>query len=58
MAIFMDSPVEVEIVGSEAGEIHVLVESRCGAYKRFFSPFSSVGAHLGVLSSQAALKKF
>ncbi len=26
MAIFVDSPVEVEIVGSEAGEIHVLAE--------------------------------
>ena len=43
MAIFVDSPIDVEIVGSEAGEIHVLVESTCGAYKRLFGPFSTPG---------------
>jgi hypothetical protein len=43
MAIFVDSRIEVEIVGSEADEIHVLVESTCGTYKRFFGPFSTAG---------------
>jgi len=43
MSIFVDSPIEVEIVGSEAGEIRVLVESTCGTYKHYFGPFSTPG---------------
>ena len=43
MATFVDSRIQVEVVGSEAGEIRVLVESTCGAYKRYFGPFSTPG---------------
>jgi hypothetical protein len=42
MAIFVDSRIEVEIIDSEADEIHVLVESACGTYKRSFGPFSTL----------------
>ena len=43
MSIFVDSPIEVDIVGSEAGEIRVLVESTCGAYKRSQNPLQNWG---------------
>jgi hypothetical protein len=43
MATFVDSRIQVEVVGSEAGEIRVLVESTCGTYKRYFGPFSTAG---------------
>ena len=39
MAIFVDSPVEVEIVGSEAGEIHVLAERHPAALTSFSSVY-------------------
>ncbi|MGD9669924.1 MAG: hypothetical protein AB7U75_12825 [Hyphomicrobiaceae bacterium] len=43
MAIFVDSPINVEIVGSEADEIQIRVESVCGTYKRLFGPFATSG---------------
>ena len=43
MARFVDSRIQVEVVGSEAGEIRVLVESTCGTYKHYFGPFSTTG---------------
>jgi hypothetical protein len=43
MAIFVDSPINVEIVDNDATEIHVLVQSICGTYKRYFGPFSTAG---------------
>ena len=43
MAIFVHSPINVEVVDNDATEIRVLAQSMCGTYKRYFGPFSTAG---------------